>query len=491
MIRTGKYVKNTYADFPSAITNKGAFAQALDTGNLFLSDGEIWNPVGTLTAAEVTKVQALVSGAGSDGAIVCDWQTNGAMGSPSGSTGASVALDTAVTHNGRPMMRYTMGSAGTFQCTFTFSSPVTLAQLKTLQVPVRINRNATDDGAATVWGTTTLWFNVSSGGRIQFPLNLSGWQSGRTGVFSMAPGNATQGWTFSGGPTSTTDLDADAATISSINFVIGVNAGREENQEIWLGPITRDARRRGIVCIDMDGPYSSAHRWMLPMLEAQGLVARLNLNHLNVGASGYMTYAQIDRAYAAGHGCGSHMYTATIGNGYSDFADQASIYADIASGYANLSARGYTRDNFSHVRGGGVNDNANTISATKQAAILAAHIEAGTKAIRYGAVIGGTYQRLQTCSPAGNVDPLNVQGAIQVTSTTTASDLTEIVDRARDRGELAVILFHRSVVSTPGSLEIANDDFDTFAQYLGTEVRRGTVENMTFSTALRHVGAIS
>lgn len=424
----------------------------------------------------------------SNGILVTDF-TNGTMGATSGSAGATAALDASTTHNGRPMMKYTMGAAGTFQCTFTFTTPVTLAQLKTLQIPVRINRNTIADGSATVWGTSTLWFTLSSGGRVQLPLNLSGWRSGATNVFSMAPGNATQGWTFSGGPTSTTDWDADAATVVSINFVIVVNAGREENEPIWIGPITRDARRKGVVCIEFDGPYSSADRWMLPMLEGQGLRGRLNLNHLNVGQSGYMTYTQLDRAYAAGHSCGSHIHQASIGNGYSDFASEAAIAADIAAGYANLAARGYTRDNYTHVRGGSIVDYTNTVPMTKQAMIAAAHASAGTKAARYGSIVGGAYTRLQ--SIAGALDVQNVQGAVQVTSTTTAADLTAIVDRARDRGEMAIILFHRSVVATPGSLEILNADFDTFAQYLGAEVRKGTVLNQTFGEALRHVGSIT
>jgi hypothetical protein len=441
-----------------------------------------------LAARSAASVASI--GRRSSGISVCDFFNNGTMGAPSGSTGATAVLDPLVTHNGKPMMRYTMGAAGTFQCTYTFASPVTIAQLKTLQVPVRVTRNTTDDGVSSVWGTATIWFNVSSGGRVQFPLNLSGVRPDGTTVFSMAPGNASQGWSFASGPTNTSAWDADTGTVSSINFVIVVNAAREEGLPIWLGEITMNARAQGVVCIDFDGPYSSAHRWMLPMLEAQGLVARLNLNHLNVGQSGYMTYPQIDRAYSAGHSCGSHMHTATLGNGYSAFSDESSIHADIAAGYASLAARGYDRDNYTHVRGGSVHDHSGVVPHTKQMMIQAAHARAGTKAIRYGSIIGGAFTRLQSIAAPGMVDPLNVQGAIQVTNTTTAADLTAVVDRARDRGEMAIITFHRSVVSAAGTLEILNSDFDTFAQYLGAEVRRGAVDNLTFGAALRMVGAI-
>jgi hypothetical protein len=51
MIRSGKYVKATFADFPDATANKGALAQALDTGALYHSDGTSWNVLGTINSS--------------------------------------------------------------------------------------------------------------------------------------------------------------------------------------------------------------------------------------------------------------------------------------------------------------------------------------------------------------------------------------------------------------------------------------------------------
>lgn len=65
MIRSGKYVKPTANDFPSAAENKGSLAQALDTGVIYWSDGASWidmvkTPFGTTTvsttAANTLKV---------------------------------------------------------------------------------------------------------------------------------------------------------------------------------------------------------------------------------------------------------------------------------------------------------------------------------------------------------------------------------------------------------------------------------------------------
>jgi hypothetical protein len=125
MIRSGKYVKPTANDFPTASENKGALAQALDTGNLYCSDGSEWNPVGTLSSAQVQAVQALVDGSGVDVAFLREH--DGAA--------ASYTLD-AGSGNVLPVMRVTVeaatdiiagqrissGGANTFATTITGAS---------------------------------------------------------------------------------------------------------------------------------------------------------------------------------------------------------------------------------------------------------------------------------------------------------------------------------------------------------------------------------
>jgi hypothetical protein len=112
----------------------------------------------------------------------------------------------------------------------------------------------------------------------------------------------------------------------------------------------------------------------------------------------------------------------------------------------------------------------------------------GVKAMRASAVSGGTYTRLQSIAHADYVDPLCVQGSIQISSTHVASDLTTAIDAARDRGEWAVITIHRSVVSAPGSLEMLNGDFDTWISYLAQEVRSGAIDCTPFDEVCSAVG---
>ena len=82
-----------------------------------------------------------------------------------------------------------------------------------------------------------------------------------------------------------------------------------------------------------------------------------------------------------------------------------------------------------------------------------------------------------------------VQGAIQITNTDSATTITNIIDRARDRGEWAIIKIHRSVVSAPSSLEMLNSNFDTWISYLGAEVSKGSVDCSPFGEAFDKLSA--
>lgn len=453
--------------------------------------GRVSPRMGARQAAEVVGAARKTSrGQYGTGTVICDWQSNGSIGSPSGSTGATAALDMSVLFNGQPTMKYTMGAVGTFQCTWTFSTPVTVAQLKTMQFPFRISRNS-DNSGGQIFNSANIWLNVSSGGTVRHSLYASGRRPNTFFTLSAAAGGTTNGWAFGAPVTTTTDLDADAATISGINLVISVGA-EEVGESVWLGPITANRRNEGIVVIALDGQYSSQDRWILPMLESQGLRGTMFLHHSAVGDSGYMTYAQINRAFSVGHEIGHHTYGATIGNGYSDtsqYPARANIYADIAAGVQNLRARGYINGPLVATHGGSVMPYTTTVANQRQLDVVSAYQDAGMQAILAGTYPGGVYNRLQPTGH-GDIDPYCCVGAVQITNTTTPANITDIIDAARERGELAVIKCHRSVVATPSALEMTNADMLTWITYLGQQVRAGGVLNMTFGETMRHVGAI-
>lgn len=433
-------------------------------------------------------LQALVSDAGILGTLVCDWQTGGTL-SVSGSTGAASAIDSSVTVAGRPSLRVTMGATGTITIQFTFTSAITFAQLKTMQFPIRVSRNANADGSLAVFANPNLWIVGTSGSQWRYNQLIGGWRDSAWRTWSCPPGGATQGWSFGGSPLPTDSSSMDADTIASIRIVYTVNA-QDAGETIWLGPITSGARRKGRVSVVMDGCYNSQNQYILPMMRAQGLRASLAVVNGLVGQSGSFDWTTLGRHYSDGHNVLHHTFDNTRTNGYvnaTDWPTAASITADVAAGFADLTARGYTRG-VGYGVWGYVLPWAAATGKTRQDLVTNAIRAGGMRAMRNGTPSGGSYTRLQSIAHPDYVDPMSVQGAIQITSTNSAQDVKDVVDRARDRGEWGIITVHRSVVSTPGSLEMTNANFDDWISYLGAQVRIGGVDCTPFDEVCSALG---
>ncbi|MCZ8073842.1 MAG: polysaccharide deacetylase family protein [Paucibacter sp.] len=424
--------------------------------------------------------------------------SDGALSSPGNdSAGMSVAVDASMPFNGQPSLKITQGGAGTVIARWTPSAPFSLGQLKSLQIPVRVSRNANDSGSLAVFGGANslyVWLVFTDGKRAVYQIDMTGFRAGQWHVLSLPPGSTAQGWTFAGGPTDTSYMDTEGLQIAHIQFLAVATAG-QTGEVAWVGPIRRGTRSKGCSVVTMDGAYASQHNYMLPMLEDQGLKATLFVQVDQIGQAGRMTWAQVDRAYAAGHQVACWGYAGNK-NGYAstvDFPDgYTDVRADIAQAIATLEARGYADVRYACHNGSAGPWWAAAQGKTRQDKVARALVDAGIKAARYGSIAGGAYDRLQPLSMLASVDPLTLQGVIQVTNTTTAAIMqAQLVDWPRDRGELAIGTFHRSVVGTPTAavaLEILNSDFATFAAYLGQEVRRGVVDNMTFAAVCKANG---
>ena len=238
------------------------------------------------------------SGYASSGTSFCDFSTNGS-GGVSGSSGATFELDTSQVYNGKPMMAITMGATGTLTFTWTFSTEPNLAQLKSLQIPYMFEANSTDNGSATIFAAPAIWLTKGSQ-QWRYTLLTSGLRSMQKHCLSIGPGTATQGWSFGGGTPPSNTSEMDAVTITSVKLVYVVTSDAV-GKKFWLGEMTANQRRKGIVTLMLDGQYSSQHDYILPMIEAQGLRATMAIHAGSVGDSGVMTYAQLDRAKAPGH----------------------------------------------------------------------------------------------------------------------------------------------------------------------------------------------
>lgn len=449
--------------------------------------------------------QSLVSGDGSllldlgstifPGALVCDWNTNGTLSLISSNGGGeAAAVDSTVTCDGLPMAKFTQGTAGTYMADFVFTSPIYLAQMQTLQIPIRWSTNVTAWTGST--NSLQIWLYSDSGGTLQWRLAASlraldgtEFRPGVTHTVSIGAGTGTQGWTFSGATTTTTEMDA--GTIYKVRIVAVTNVPGET---VHIGTIRANGRAKPVVTITMDGQYSSQHNFLLPMLEAQGLRCSLAIQGSVIGDSGRMTVAQLDRAYQAGHEFISWGFDASKTTGYNSAADwptAASITADINANNALMSGYGWTRGIGYAVHGGSTNNWGSTVSADRKAIVLAGFQAAGIKAIRRGNYAAGFLTRQQNMARVANVDPYTVSGAVQWTSTNDAASLTAIVTACKLRGEWAIYTGHRSVVSSAGSLEILNSDALSWIQALGDDVRSGKVLCLPFGEAYRYYGLTS
>lgn len=428
------------------------------------------------------------------GTPVCDWQTNGTLSMISANSGESAVLDPAVVCDGVPMLRCTQAANGTFQADFLFTTPVYLAQMQSLQIPVRFDSNS---AGAWVGSSNSLqvWLYDDATGTRQWRLSASlraldatELRTGATHVISLASGANSQGWSFGGTSAPTNTSDMDAYSIARIRIVfVNVLAGAQ----CWVGAIRANGRRSPVVSIVLDGQYISQHNYILPILEAQGLRCSLAIQGNQIGQSGRMTAAQVSRAYAAGHEIISWGYDPKTSGGYqnaSDWPDAASITADILANTALMQANGWTRGIGYAVHGGTTNSYNSSVSAARQAIVTAGYQAAGIKALRRGSWVQGALERGQNVARPAAVDPYTINGALQWTSTHASADLIAVATRAKLRGEWGIITGHRSVVSAPGSLEVLNSDLLTWAQSLSADARAGSLDVLPFGEACRFYG---
>lgn len=431
-----------------------------------------------------TMALSFTDGRSSNGALLCDWVNNGTLTLQSANGGGeAVAVDSTVLCNGSPSLKCTL-SSGTFTARFALTAPVSLIKMRTLQIPIRFSSNA---GFVDGSNPIQVWLYDSTFAKTwRAQCQISTHKSGEWGVISLRAGAATEGWIFSGGPTGTADLDAE--TVARIHIVIAVPAGAS-GQNVWIGPMRWNQRRQGIVSIVMDGEYDSQSKYILPILNGYGIRSSLALVHQNAGQAGFMTWAQLDDAYANGHEIIHHTYSNTKTNGYANATDwptQADIQADIQAGQDNLRSRGYTRGLGYAVHGYSYPFD-QTVTQARQDVVSAAYSAAGIKGIRKSVPV---YNRLQSIAVPSLIPSQLIQGAAQITSTTLASDITGLIDKAEANGEWAVITVHKAVLdsATPGSLEMKIGDFETWISYLAAKSRAGGVMTVPFGEACQKVG---
>lgn len=460
----------------------GAEAAFVAAGDAVAYDSA--SPPGPLSATELTAVRRAVEGLPSLPAPFCDWTGNGVLTLTSANGGGeAVAVDPAVTFEGMPMVRCTL-SSGTFIANFELTTAVPVAKLRTLQVPIRFSSNG---GFVTGSNDLQLWlYDSTLGKRWQPQIPLATHQPGVTTVINVTAGAANQGWTFSGGPANTSELENEL--VKRVRIVLAVPAGASGVQ-VWVGPLRVNTRGpRGVIVWTLDGQYPSQHAYVLPMLESYGIRASLALVGSTIGTGGLMTSAQIDRWYGAGHEAIHHTYDGAKTGGYANvgqWASAAAIQADIETQWALFRSRGWLRGIGYGVHGFSYPFD-QSVAATRQAEVAAALRAAGMVAVRKSVPV---YQRRQAIARSGWVAPFCVQGAQQLASTTVAADVTAGMDATARDGDLSIITVHESVIDSavPAGLQVKNGDLETMVAKAAELERRGEVRNLLFSEAMAEV----
>lgn len=421
----------------------------------------------------------------SRGTKVFDW-TDGTLTLASANGGGEAAeLDTTVLVDGKATLKCTL-SSGTYLANLALTANIRVANLDAIQIPIKFTSNS---GFVAGTNPFQLWFYDSTlvkTWRIQ--IDTSTLRPDVWNLVSVRSGAATEGWVFSGGPTASSDLDDE--TVARVRVVLAVPAGAS-GTKIWVGPVRMNQRRKGCVSIVMDGEYDSQYQYALPILDKYGIPASLALVHGNVGKSTYMTYAQLDEAYANGHECLHHTTDAAKTGGYSNSSQwptQSDIQTDISRGILSMSNQGYLRG-MQYAVHAYTYPWDQTITKARQDIVTAAYLGAGIKGIRKSI---GVSTRLQSLAQPAVTDPYLLQGAIQI-SGHVSSDVTPYVDAAESLGEWAILTFHKFVLNSavPGSLEMEHGEFDTLMAYIWSKWASGKIDVMLMSKTCETYGLTS
>ncbi len=443
-----------------------------------------WVRSDALVAESASGVVSLVSGDGNvflrqpaqkwPGGIWCDWQSGtGTLAMVSTDAGDDIALDSTVQLDGVSVPKCTFSNAasGTFLADFTFTNAVSLKGFKTIQLPLKITSSDSTGGVALNTAPFQVWLYLSGGGTIRLQCDAANVPPGYWHVFSWSRESPAGMVTFASGATAWSDLDSQ--TITKVRIVQATIAA-SVSYPVWVGPLRCDARSRGVVSIVMDGQYSSQYTILKPLLDQHKIKTSLAIVNSDIGGTGRMTVDQISEMYREGHECIHHTYDGTKTNGYlnaTDWATAAAISSDIKLGFAYFITQGWTRG-IGKIVNAFSNPFDKAVATARQQLILSAMRSAGVQCSRAST---GLYTTQMSLGYSG-VKPFHLRGAIQITSTDTASSIQTIIDQAETNGEWAIITVHRAVESSPGSLEMTTANFATWLAYLKARVDAGGID---------------
>lgn len=433
-------------------------------------------------------VERIKDTASNKGTLICNWAA-GALSMVSANAGEGVALDSAASIDGYVAIKCSFSNAAsaTYIAKFIPNEPFWIGNFKTLQIPLMFSSNNAAAAIGQSANKFQIWLQTASAKQLRLQLDIDLHRPNAWFCASINKDASSSVIAFGGGATSLADFNGE--TITEIRVVQVTNAN-SPTTTVWIGPLRQGVRGRGRISIVMDGQYISQYLYLRPLLNQYGLRASLALVTENIGFNAnYMTEAHIDQMYREGHECIHHTYSRTKSNGYgnaTDWPTATDIANDIQAQFAKFQAKGWTRGIGCGVWGYAYGYAAANSDA-RQALVTEGLIKGGIKSMRKS-VPRDTL--LTTGNWPSAVDPLVIDGGIQITNTNTPADVQAVIDRAEAYGEWGIITVHRSVLDslTPASLEMKNADMDTWMSYLAGRIRLGGLDNVTFSEGCRLYG---
>ena len=422
------------------------------------------------------------------GQVIADWTAaNGTLTLAAGTAGAAVALDSATPIFGATSLKCTLGNAAadTFVAQYVLASPISLAGVKALHVPILI----TTSDVTHVQNLTQIWLQTTSGKQLRCGINLTGMPPGM-GYVEIFNRDSTEAF---GGGGAVTGWDAlDTESLTTIKIVALSNSATAGSYPIWFGQPVADARAaRAVVSLRMDGEYQDQYTNALPILRKYGLVSTLALVHSNIGQSGYMTAAQISEMCAAGCDVAHHTYDGTKQNGYADsgqWPTAAAIAADVSSGLRNIVSRGWPLTSAGVVVEGysggyfGL-----TTGVSRQAVVLSGLTQGGMRA--FCTLDSG--KAAQNTMAAADFGRGVVKGRASITLSSANSQASYLaaVDRAVRDGTWLQILSHQVVLDsvTPSGNQIRVSDFDAICARIAGYVATKQMQCVTLGDGFARV----
>jgi len=228
------------------------------------------------------------------GSVAVRW-TDGTLTKTSSGAGEAMSLETI---DGEAWIKLTPSTtaASAIIVRFDLAKPIFLGYFKTLQIPLRyMDMSPTEIASAKF----VLWLYTSTGTvranavfDKQWPNELVVESFCQDGYVNVAQ--------------PVIDLNLDQ--VSRIDIVTTSGTSSAMKAPFWVGPLTVNVRGKGKVLVRMDGNYDSQHKYLLPLMERQGLRANLHLVTNQVGQAGRMTESQLGRAYDWGHTLAHHTF---------------------------------------------------------------------------------------------------------------------------------------------------------------------------------------